>query len=106
MSDRVFDGDLAEKAYHEVGHMAAHTFFGHRVASVEVGENFGRCRLAAQTVNPFDYLIACCAGKAAVDKWHGWRVKVDENWRASDDFGKAYKVAFNLVVEIAKRRDT
>ena len=95
-TQRPYEGDLAEEAYHELGHFFAHTSFGHRVDSVEIGENFGRCKLAAQDVNPFDLIIALHAGRAAVDRWYGWQTKRDEAWLASDDHAKAYKVALQL----------
>lgn len=73
--------------------MIAHTYFGHKVTSVEVGDNFGVTRLPKQTVSAYEYMIACCAGKAAIDRWYGWKAKNEENWRASDDYRKAYETA-------------
>jgi hypothetical protein len=76
--------------------MIAHAFFGHKVDSVKVGENFGCTNLPKQKVNPYQFIIASCGGKAAVDRWYGWKSKSDENWRASDDYKKSLKVALWL----------
>ena len=76
--------------------MIAHTYFGHKVDSVEVGDNFGGTRLPNQTISAYEYMIACCAGKAAVDRWYGWKADSDENWRASDDYRKAYGAALQV----------
>jgi hypothetical protein len=83
-------------AYHELGHMIAHHFFGHKVDSVEVSDNFGATRLPNQTVSAYGYIVALCAGKAAVDRWYGWKAKNDEAWRASDDHKKAYEAALQV----------
>jgi hypothetical protein len=40
--------------------------------------------------------IACCAGKAAMDRWYGFKAKSDENWRASDDYQQAHAIALKL----------
>ena len=84
-------------AIHEAGHFIAHIFFGHRVESAEVGEEYGYCKLRAQDVDPFDYIIALCAGKAAVDRWYGWKRPGDEeNWRKSKDHAMAYRAALKV----------
>lgn len=83
-------------AYHELAHMLVFKFFGYRVTSVEVGEEFGCTSLPNQTVNGFHYIIALCSGKAAVDRWYGWKAQSDENWRKSEDHRKAYRVALRL----------
>jgi hypothetical protein len=93
---RVYDGPFAEQSYHELGHLFLHALYGHEVKSVEVGENFGRCTLTPQTVNPFDYIISLCGGRAAVGKWYGWRKKKGEAWRASSDYKTAYEVALKV----------
>jgi len=77
-----------------------HSEFGHRVTTVEVGgDNGGCCKLALpQDVDPLDYIISLCGGKAAVDRWFGWRLEgeEDENWHGSDDYRKANKVALEF----------
>ena len=83
-------------AYHELGHCIAHKYFGHEVDSIEVREDFGCNWIPDQEVSPFAYIIACCAGKAAVDRWFGWKVKSDESWRNSDDHKRAYRVALKV----------
>jgi hypothetical protein len=96
-TERPYEGDLAEEALSRARHFFAHTSFGHRVDSVEIGENFGRCKLAAQDLNQRSiFIIALHAGRAAVDRWYGWQTRRDEAWLASDDHAKAYKVALQL----------
>jgi hypothetical protein len=63
-----------------------------RAAQIEFGCNW----IPDQEVSPFAYIIACCGGKAAVDKWYGWKAKNDESWRASDDCKRAYRVALKV----------
>ena len=41
-------------------------------------------------------IIACCAGRAAVDKFYGWKAKTDLNWKASDDHAQARECALLL----------
>jgi hypothetical protein len=97
MNERPYDGALAEQAYHELGHFFAHTAFGHRVDSIEVGENFGCCTLPAQDIDDaYSFIIALCGGKAAIDKWYGYKTPNDEAWRKSNDHGKAYAVALRV----------
>jgi hypothetical protein len=31
-----------------------------------------------------------------VDEWYGWRAKTDDNWKASDDYGLAFRAALRL----------
>ena len=84
-------------AFHEAGHFIAHAFFRHRIESAEVGDDYGHCTLPAQDVDPFDYIIALCAGKAAVDHWYGWKAPgYEENWHKSKDHGMAYRAALKV----------
>src|SRR5438034_10751420 len=96
MRSRVFDGDGAQAAYHELGHVLAFKAFGYRVSSVEVGEDSGCTVLPEQTVNAFDLIVGLCAGKAAVDKWYGYPARDDENWRKSNEYCDAYQVALKV----------
>jgi hypothetical protein len=43
-----------------------------------------------------ELILACCAGKSAMDRWYGWKAKTDENWRASDDYKHARSLALRL----------
>jgi len=91
--------ELADRepiAYHELGHATAYRFYGYKVSSVEVGDDFGCTRLAKQAIDPFEYIVASCAGKAAVDRWFGWKAPSEENWRKSQDHHNAYQVALKL----------
>jgi len=83
-------------AVHELGHVFAHGYFGHKVDKVEVGDDYGRTHLPDQTMNAFEYLIACCSGKAAVDRWFGWKSEPDEAWAQSDDHKRAYHAALRV----------
>jgi len=91
--------ELADReviAFHELGHLAGFRFFGYKVDRVEVGDDCGCTQLAPQTVDGFHYMIALCCGKAAVDKWYGWRTSRDENWLKSQDQRKAFRIALQL----------
>jgi hypothetical protein len=56
-------------AFHEGGHVCAHHYFSHEIASVEVGSEPRTTLRVGQEVNAFDFITACCAGKAAMDRW-------------------------------------
>jgi hypothetical protein len=60
------------------------------------GAYFGRNHLPNQTVSAYEYIIALCAGKAAVDRWYGWKAESDNNWRNSDDHKKAHEAALKV----------
>src|SRR5689334_22981027 len=95
MKPQWYDRELP--AVHELGHLAAHAFYGHKVVSIEVGENSGHCRLAApQRVSGLQLLVTFHAGKAAMDHWYGWKSSLDENWRQSKDYKMGYKIALEL----------
>jgi hypothetical protein len=38
----------------------------------------------------------CCAGKAAIDKWYGWKAQSDDAWKASKDHAEAFAAALQL----------
>jgi hypothetical protein len=98
-------------AFHESAHAVAHHCFNLPVASVEIGEDTGRCvprsawrvtlsdernlELAKREVL-MQLIIASCAGKAAMDRCYGYKAKSDENWRASSDFKAALSYAILL----------
>jgi hypothetical protein len=92
--------ELADRepiAYHEVGHLTAHQFYGHKVLRVEVGDGHGCTVLAKpQTFYGFDLIVALCSGKAAVDKWYGWKSENQENWLKSEDQRRAFRIALYL----------
>ena len=96
--NRVYDGDRARESYHEIGHMFAFIHHGIRVESVEVGDGFGRTRVPSQDVDDaLGYIVALCAGKAAVEKWHGYKKPNDKAaWRKSDDHCRAYEAALKV----------
>ena len=96
--NRVYDGDRARESYHEIGHMFAFIHHGIRVDSCEVGDGCGRTRVPSQDVDdPLGYIVALCAGKAAVEKWHGYRTPNDKAaWRKSDDHRRAYEAALKV----------
>lgn len=86
-------------ALHESGHAATHHLFRHRINEVVVGDGSGHCRLAGpQEFNALEYIIAMCAGKAAMDKHFGWRVESakDQNWHESDDHKDALTAALKV----------
>jgi hypothetical protein len=97
-NNRVFDGNRACEAYHEIGHFFAFVNAGVKIESVEVGENFGRTRVPPQDVDDaLGYVVALCAGKAAVAKWQGYSTPNDKAaWRKSDDHRRAYKAALKV----------
>jgi hypothetical protein len=98
-------------AFHESAHCCIFRYFKRPVASVEIGEDTGRCVLPTEWQQRFgddkigelakresliQHIIACCAGKAAMDHFHGYKAASDENWRASDDYQQARKHALRL----------
>jgi hypothetical protein len=92
-------GELSERespAWHELGHAYVYRHYGYEVESVEVGDNCGSTTLPKQTVNAFHLIVAKCAGKASVDKFYGWRSPNEDNWRGSEDFKTACRVALSV----------
>jgi ATP-dependent Zn protease len=98
-------------AFHEAAHAALCHCFNLPVSSVEVSEDTGRCvppsewslafsddgiRKLVQREGLFRLVVASCSGKAAMDRWYGWKSKSDDNWRASDDFKQAFKLALQI----------
>ncbi len=51
-----------------------------------------RCRRIGMEIT----IIASCAGKAAIDKWYGWKAEGDQNWRASKDYSDAFAAALKV----------
>src|SRR6267378_6699570 len=94
--NRVYDGARAEESYHELGHMLGFLHHGISVESCEVGDGWGRTRVPSQDVEAIHYVIALCSGKAAVDKWQGYKTPSDEAWRESKDNGRAYTAALKV----------
>ena len=92
--------ELADRepiAFHELGHLAAFRYFGYKVDMVEVGDDYGCTQLATpQTIEALHYIIALCSGKAAVDRWYGWKTPTDDNWLKSQDQRRAFRAALQL----------
>jgi hypothetical protein len=99
------------QAFHEAAHAAIHHYFGRPIAFVEIGEGTSRCVLPdewKEVVTDKDAwelakqgwllnnIIACCAGRAAVDRCYGYKAKDDSNWKASDDYAQARECALQL----------
>jgi len=83
-------------AFHEGSHACLHRYFGHEVQELAIRPE-QHCKLrVGQEVEGLDYIIGCCAGKAAVDRWYGYKAKSDDNWRASKDRAQALKAALHL----------
>jgi hypothetical protein len=83
------------RCFHESGHVVVHQFYGHRVVEVKAGSDAEACcKLAPQDVESFAYIVACCAGRGAVDQLYGWKATSDDNWQASNDYANAFKVAY------------
>ena len=91
-------------AFHESAHAVVHHYFRHPIDRVEVGEDTGRCVVPAEWYERvsdnrisalvrrealIEQIIACCAGKCAMDRLHGYKALSDDNWRASDDYKQA-----------------
>lgn len=93
---RVYDGDLASQAYHELGHAYGFRFYGYKVDSIEIGDGFGCTVLPKQTVNAFHYVVALHCGRAAINKWYGWQSRNDEGWLKSSDHARAYRAALKV----------
>jgi hypothetical protein len=98
-------------AIHECAHAVLYHCFKFPVSSVEIRGDTGCCVAPpvwqvvlsnnqignlAKREGLMRLIIAGCAGKAAMDKWYGYKAKSDENWRASND----YKQAFNYALQI------
>ena len=98
-------------AYHESAHAVVHHCFGHPIASIEIGDNTGRCVLLPEYEEHFNtsgvvevarreslcrYIMACCAGKCAMDRWHGYKADSDHNWKQSDDYKQALSYALEI----------
>jgi|SRR5581483_3361052 len=94
--NRVFDGNRAEECYHELGHMVAMFEHGIRVEAVEVGDGFGRTRVPTQDVDALGFIVAMCAGRSAVNMWHGYKTPDDDAWHKSKDHGHAYQAALKV----------
>jgi len=45
---------------------------------------------------PTHHIVACCSGKAATDRWYGWKAASEENWLKSRDQREAFRVALQL----------
>ena len=97
-SNRVYDGDRARESYHESSHLFAFLHYGIRVDFVEVGDNFGRTRVPPQDIDDLlGYIVALCAGRAAVNKWRGYKTTGDEaGWRKSKDRALAHEAALKV----------
>jgi hypothetical protein len=98
-------------AFHESAHAVVRHCFRHPVKSVEIGPDTGCCVVSDEWAKSFDrkrltelarrellfeHIICCCAGKAAMDRWHGYKASTDESWRASDDFRQAFSYALEV----------
>jgi len=98
-------------AFHEAGHAVAHHHFGLPLDSIEIRQASGRCvppsewRLVlrddrilklAKRESLMQLIIACCAGKAGVDRWYGYKASTDTNWKQSADYRNALDYALKL----------
>jgi ATP-dependent Zn protease len=94
-------------AYHESGHAIAYDFFGHPIESLamdrcvlpnEYQQRFNERQVAemAQRETLLQHIICCCAGRAAKDRWYGYKAQSDENWKASSDYAQALSCALQL----------
>ena len=94
-------------AFHESAHAIVHHFYGHAISEVAIGENSGHCKTETADVEADEdtlrllvkrewakqKAIACCAGKAAMDRWDGRKADAGNNWEASNDYKQAYNIA-------------
>jgi hypothetical protein len=85
------------RAFRESGHAVARHYFGHKIVEVKAGSDAeAGCWLAGgQDVEPRDFIVGCCAGKAAVDQAFG-KAGTDDNWLCSNDHADAFKVALHV----------
>jgi len=95
------------KAYHEAGHA-----FGFHAAGIPVKSlELDKCTLSCEYEQKLNQAqvteivkretllqraIACCCGKASVDRWYGYRMQEEPNWKASDDHAQAFSCALQL----------
>lgn len=76
-----------QQAFHESAHAVTHNYFKHAVECAEIGRN-ARCVLPAEWEQKFSekeitelcgrdalfqYIMAACAGKCAMDRWYDYR---------------------------------
>ena|SRR6266700_4958713 len=80
-------------ATHEAAHATISHFYGHELAEVEVTEESGQCRLPTQKLDAREYLIFCCAGRAA-NCLIGWGDRHKRRaWEASEDYANPFVTA-------------
>jgi ATP-dependent Zn protease len=109
MSNAVHGQELI--AFHEAAHATLFHCFNLSVESVEISEDTGHCvtpdewslafsdsgiKKLVQREALFRLIIASCAGKAAMDRWYGYKAKSDQNWRASEDRKQALSRALQI----------
>jgi hypothetical protein len=103
--------ETVQIAFHEASHAVISHCLRLPVSSVSISEGTGCCATPSEWRMAFSdrqirefverealmrLIVVGCAGKAALDKWYGYKAKSYENWRASDD----YKSAFQHVLKI------
>jgi hypothetical protein len=95
------------KAVHESAHAAIRLHFRHPIEAVEIDcvsvpsewqQRFDRKRIAdlAKRESLVEHIIFCCAGKAAMDRWYGYKASTDTNWKQSADYRNALDSALKL----------
>jgi hypothetical protein len=64
----------------------------------EWDKSFSQKRVAelARREVMFENIVAACAGKCAMDRWHNWKSRDESNWRSSSDFRQAFSYAMEI----------